>query len=201
MSYLVQNLGVFGWFSSGVWWFVTSRRNDRLAPPLMHAFRAAHREHDAAVPVDIREDGERVLAPRRVTTRAPISETELRRLVGSDISALLNTVNLDSAEDLTNAPEVRKSILNFGFPDLARISIDENRVFGIAKQLETALHDFEPRLAPESIKVRRDETVSADELRMRFLVSAELRVEPVDVPMQFVAELELDSGKIKIDRL
>ena len=176
-------------------------KNDRLAPPLMHAFRAAHRERDAAVPVDIREDGERVLAPRRVTTRAPISEIELRRLVGSDISALLNTVNLNSVEDLANAPEVRKSILNFGFPDLASLSIDENKVLGVAKQLETALRDFEPRLAPQSIKVRRDETVSAEELRVRFLISAELRVEPIDVPMEFIAELELDSGKIKIDRL
>jgi|SRR5580692_7629153 type VI secretion system protein ImpF len=180
---------------------MTSRRNDRLAPPLMHAFRAAHRERDAALPVDIREQGERVLAPRRVTTRAPITEAELRRLVGSDISALLNTINLASAEDLTDAPEVRKSILNFGFPDLTGISIAENRVFGVAKLLETALRDFEPRLAPGSIKIRRDETVSAEELRVRFLVSAELRVEPVDVPMEFVAELELDSGKIKIDRL
>jgi len=36
---------------------------------------------------------------------------------------------------------------------------------------------------------------------VRFLVSAELRVEPMDVPMEFVAELELDSGKIKIERL
>jgi type VI secretion system protein ImpF len=180
---------------------MTSRRNDRLAPPLMHAFRAAHRERDAALPVDIREQGERVLAPRRVTTRAPITEAELRRLVGSDISALLNTINLASAEDLTDAPEVRKSILNFGFPDLARISIDENDVFGVAKQLETALRDFEPRLAHGSIKARRDKTVSAEELRVRFLVSAELRVEPVGVPMEFIAELELDSGKIKIDRL
>ena len=167
----------------------------------MHAFRAAHSARDAKLEVDIRDQGERVIAPRRVTTRAPITETELRRLVGSDISALLNTVNLDSAEDLANAPEVRKSILNFGFPDLARISIDENKVLGVAKELETALRDFEPRLAPESIKVRRDDTVRADELRVRFLVSAELRVEPMDVPMEFVAELELHSGKIKIDRL
>ncbi len=176
-------------------------RHDRLAPPLMHAFRAAHRERDAAVRVDIRENGERVLAARRVTTRAPITEAELRRLVSSDISALLNTVNLDSVEDLTRAPEVLKSILNFGFPDLARISIDENEVFGVAKRIETALRDFEPRLAPDSIKTRRDETVSPEELRVRFLISAELRLQPVNVPMQFVAELELDSGKIKIDRL
>jgi type VI secretion system protein ImpF len=180
---------------------VTSRHADRLAPPLMHAFRAAHRERDAAAPVDIREGGERVLAPRRVTTRAPISETELRRLVGSDIAALLNTVNLAAAEDLTSAPEVRKSILNFGFPDLAHLSIDENRVVGIARQLETALRDFEPRLAPDSIKAWRDDAVSPEELRVRFLVNADLRLHPVNVPLQFVAEVEVDSGKIKIDRL
>jgi type VI secretion system protein ImpF len=180
---------------------MVAKKTDRVAPPLMYAFRAAHRERDATVRVDIREQGERVLASRRVTSRAPITENELRKLVGSDIGALLNTVNLDSAEDLTEAPEVRKSILNFGFPDLARISIDEDAVHGVAKELETALRDFEPRLAPNSIKVRRDEAVSPEELRVRFLISAELRVHPVEVPMQFVAELELDSGKIKIDRL
>jgi type VI secretion system protein ImpF len=167
----------------------------------MHAFRAAHRERDAAVPLDIRDGGERVIAQRRAAARAPIAESELRRLVGSDIAALLNTVNLDSAESLISAPEVRKSILNFGFPDIVRISIDEAAVNGVAKQLETALRDFEPRLAPDSIKVRRDDSVSPEELRVRFLINAELRLQPIDIPMQFVAELELDSGKIKIDRL
>jgi type VI secretion system protein ImpF len=43
--------------------------------------------------------------------------------------------------------------------------------------------------------------VSPDELRVRFLVSAALKTQPVEVPVQFVAEVELDSGKIKLDRL
>ena len=106
-----------------------------------------------------------------------------------------------SAEDLSDAPEVRRSILNFGLRDLARLSIDEDAVHGVAKELEVALRDFEPRLAAKSIKVRRDDKVSADELRVRFLISADLRLQPVNVPMQFVAEVEFDSGKIKIDRL
>ncbi len=180
---------------------MVAKKTDRLAPPLMHAFRAAHRERDAKETIDIRENGERVIASRRAAARAPISEGELRKLVGSDLLALLNTINLDSAEDLSTAPEVRKSILNYGFPDLGRRTIDEEGVFDIAQEIETALSDFEPRLARNSIKVRRDNTVNSDELRIRFLINAELRVQPVDVPMQFVAELELDSGKIRIDRL
>ena len=177
------------------------QKNDRLTPPLMHAFRAAHRERDAAAPVDIRERGDRVLASRRAAARAPISESELRKLVDSDLLALLNTTNLDSAEDLSSAPEIRKSILNFGFPDLARRTIDESGVNSIAKELETALRDFEPRLAPGSIKARRDDSVTTDALRVRFLVGAELRCYPMNVQTEFIAEVEVDSGKVRIDRL
>lgn len=167
----------------------------------MQAFRAAHQARDARAAADVREGGERVLSSRRVSSRTPISESDLRKIVISEVGALLNTVNFDSAEDLSEATEVRKSVLNFGFPDIARLSIDENAVFRIAEELELTLRDFEPRLVRGSIKASRDETVSPDELRVRFLVSAALRMQPVDVPVQFVADVELDSGKIKIDRL
>src|SRR5438309_3627329 len=100
------------------------KKSDRLAPPLMHAFRVAHDERDTTPRTDIHRDGEKILASRRVTVRAPISEVELRRLVNSDLLALLNTTNFAAAEDLADAPEVRKSILNYGFPDLAWRTID-----------------------------------------------------------------------------
>jgi len=178
------------------------RKTDRLAPPLMQAFRAAHHSRDAQAPVDLREGGERVLSSRRMSSRTPISESELRKIVISDIGALLNTVNLDSAQDLSEAPEVGKSVLNFGFPDIARLSVDDKAIFSIVQGIESALRDFEPRLVRGSIKARRDETnAQAGELRARFLVSAALRMQPVDVPVQFLAQVELDSGKIKIDRL
>lgn len=167
----------------------------------MHAFRAAHRERDAAVQVDIRDRGERVIATRRTASRTPISESELRKLVNSDLLALLNTTNLDAAEDLSAAPEVRNSVLNFGFPDLTHRSIDEAEVDSIAREIETALRAFEPRLAPGSIKARRDSSVTADTLHVRFLISAELRLHPMNAQAEFVAEIEVDSGKVKIDRL
>ncbi|MGO9768357.1 MAG: type VI secretion system baseplate subunit TssE [Roseiarcus sp.] len=177
-------------------------RNDRLAPPLMYAFRAAHDKRDAKQRLDLRDEaGERVIATRRVTTRAPISESALRREVTSDLLDLFNTTNLGAAVDLSEAPEVRSSILNFGFPDLTWRSIDENSLVEIAEEIEIALADFEPRLARESIKARRDMGVSADELKLRFLIKADLRAQPVSVPVEFIAEVEFESGKIKVDRL
>lgn len=167
----------------------------------MHAFRIAHLERDAKLRVDIREKGERVIASRRVTTRAPISESDLRKLVNSDLVALMNTTCLDAAEDLTEVPNVRGSILNYGFPDLSWRTIDENSVSEIGREIELTLGNFEPQLARGSIKVKRDDTVKSEELRLRFLVKAELRAQPVNVQMDFIAEVELDSGKIKIDRI
>jgi type VI secretion system protein ImpF len=179
-----------------------TQRNDRLAPPLMYAFRAAHDKRDAKQRIDLRDEaGERVLAARRVTTRAPISEAGLRREVTADLIDLLNTTNLDAAQDLSQAPEVRRSILNFGFPDLTHRTIDENALVEIAREIEIALANFEPRLARDSIKSKRDYSVNGDELRLRFLVKADLRAQPVSVPVEFVAEVELDSGNIKLDRL
>ena len=175
---------------------------ERLAPPLMHAFRSAHEKRDARERVDLRDEGgDRVIASRRVTSRSPIGEAGLRREVAFDMANLLNTTNLASIEPLGAYDAVRSSIINFGIPDLSHRTIDEHGVFDVGGEIEVALVDFEPRLARKSIRVRRDDTVDAAELRLRFIVKADLRADPIDTPIEFAAEVELDTGKIKIDRL
>jgi type VI secretion system protein ImpF len=71
----------------------------------------------------------------------------------------------------------------------------------ISREIEQALTTFEPRLAASTLKVGRDPFVDVEALRIKFFVKADLRAEPIDVPVEFVAEVELDSGKIKVDRL
>jgi type VI secretion system protein ImpF len=174
----------------------------RLAPPLMFAFRSAHEKRDAKVAMDLRDaGGERVIAARRSPSRSPISESGLRREVNADLSDLLNTVNLDAAIDLSDAPEVARSILNFGFPDLSTRTIDENRMAELSREIEAALATFEPRLDAKTLKVGRDPYIDPEQLHIKFFVKADLRAEPVDVAVEFVAEVEVDSGKIKVDRL
>jgi len=175
-------------------------KNDRLAPPLMYAFRAAHEKRDARQRLDLRDEGgERVIAARRATTRNPISESGLRREVMADLVSLLNTTNLDAAADLSELPEARRSILNYGFPDLSWRTLDENSLSDVAREIEVALTDFEPRLAPGSVQASRDANVAVEDLKLRFLVKADLRAQPVNVPVEFVAEVEID-GKIRIER-
>jgi type VI secretion system protein ImpF len=178
---------------------VASKRKDRLSAPLMYAFRAAHAARDAKKPMDLHDkSGERILAGRR--SRVPISETLLLREVTQDLEALMNTVAIESVEDLTQFEQVRKSILNFGLPDLVHRSIDERGVDDVKSEIETAVATYEPRLGRDSLHAARDTSIDPAELKVRFVVQAELRCEPVDVPVEFTADLDLDGSVIEIDR-
>jgi type VI secretion system protein ImpF len=173
----------------------------RLSPPLMQVFRAAHEAKDAQTAQDMRnEAGERVVASRRLRARQMITEPILRREVWRDLDALLNTVALESTVDITDAPYVRKSILNFGIPDVADRTIDETAVNTIPDEIKMAIINFEPRLAADTLRVERDMTVDPAQLKVRFIVRADMICDPVHVPVEFVADV-IDAGKIVVNRL
>jgi type VI secretion system protein ImpF len=173
----------------------------RLSPPLMHVFRAAHAAKDAKKTIDMRnESGERVLAGRRLRPRHVITEPVLRREVYRDVDALLNAIALESTVDMTDAPYARKSIINFGIPDITHRTIDEAGVEKIPTEIKEALHNYEPRLAAASVRVTRDTSIDPAELKIRFIVRADLECDPVHVPVEFVAEV-IEPGKIMVNRL
>ena len=176
-------------------------RHSRLSTPLMHVFRAAHEAKDAKRIIDQRnEAGDRVIAGRRLRARQVITESMLRREVSRDLDALLNTVALNATVDMEHAPHVRKSILNFGIPDIAVRTIDENGVNEIPEEIRTAIINYEPRIAANSLRIARDKEVDPVELKIRFVIRGELVCHPVHVPVEFVADI-VESGKIVINRL
>lgn len=177
-----------------------SPNGDRLSPPLMFAFREAHKARDSKVVADLRDEhGQRVIAGRRARKGA-ITEGQLREQLTTDLNALLNTVNMDSSFDLSEFPHVRNSILNYGLPDISSRTIDEHRVSDIADEIRTALLQFEPRLQPEALVVTRDKSVDEASLNIRFEVSGEMACDPADVAVEFVADIEIDTGKMRISR-
>jgi type VI secretion system protein ImpF len=124
----------------------------------------------------------------------------LQEEVVRDLVILLNTTNLESTVDLEGHESVRRSILNYGIPDIAHRTIDELGVADIAAEIEQALMQFEPRLARESLRVERDLHAETSELKLRFLVRADLLSDPLNVPVEFFAEVQADSGKIVVGR-
>lgn len=176
-----------------------------LRAPLMYAFRAAADARDAKKEVDLRTDeGERVLASRRSTNlgRRVLSDSALKTLLAEDLEALLNTINLDSSDPelIEGLPSVRKSILNYGLKDMADKTVDESdRIDGIKDDLLAALRSYEPRLLYETMQVERDEE-NEEDLTIRFVVNSDMRADPVPTSVEFVTEVELDTGDIKINQ-
>ena len=178
------------------------KKTDRLSPPLMYAFRAAHEARDAKTKLDLRDEGgDRVIAGRRMAVRTAITEPALRREVAQDLDALMNTIAMESSEDLAPFEHARRSILNYGLPDITHRSIDELSVNDVSDEIKAALMRHEPRLVPASIRVSKDAEINEAELKMRFVVRADLVCVPLNVPVEFVADLELDSGNISVGRL
>ena len=77
-----------------------------------------------------------------------ISLRRLRESVIRDLEWLLNTGCLEISGDLGDYPEVRKSVLNYGVPDILGISAGQKDLVAIERQIRQAILDFEPRLLP-----------------------------------------------------
>lgn len=165
----------------------------------MSAFRQAFEAHDSKRREVRTLKGERVIAGRQSQGRG--DEAALKRDLSIDLTALLNTTDLGSAVDLTDFPFVRESILNFGLYDVAHLVSEEIGVEGIADDLAAALKEFEPRLDADTLVIERSEVNDDVNQRVRFSVSAEMFCTPANLPVDFVAEVEIGSGKIQLSRL
>ena len=178
-------------------------RKKRLSPPLMLAFRstAGRRKGDATRPAGPRSGPTEGPAERRYAVKVAATEQLVRAEVLDDLSMLVNTVALESTVDLTDFPHVRASVLNFGVPDIGARTIEGDAVEAIGTELASALQMFEPRLLADTIAVGRDATVDAAGLALRYVVRADLVCNPVNVPVEFVADVEVHSRKIVIERL
>ncbi len=176
--------------------------NDRFVPPVMQAFRAAFKDKDSGKKLDSRNmAGERIISGRRATTRNAVSETLLKQELSDDLAALLNTVNLESTENLNDFKHVRQSILNFGIHDLSSISSESHALENIGSHLKDVLQIYESRLVDGTLAVLKSADLDEINTRLSFHVAAEMYATPTDVPVEFVADIESYSGKMNLKRL
>ena len=178
------------------------KQKDRLQIPLMFAFRDAFDQRDWAKPGSVEIDGERVVSDRGSLRRRGADEAMLKRDLARDLASLVDTVNLASAVDLADYPHIEKSILNFGLNDLTQVAVGSEEVNRVGVDLKKALTDHEPRLGSGTLEVRRaDETGDDLKARVRFKVQGEMACRPLDVPIEFVAEVDMTAAKVVLPKL
>jgi type VI secretion system protein ImpF len=178
-----------------------NKGSEQFQIPLMHAFRSAFDAKDSKRKIDNRVGGEKVLSGRGSLKRRGASESILKRDLAIDLSSLVNTVDLGSTVDLTDFEFVSKSVLNFGLYDISHLTSEEMAVSEIATDLVNALIQHEPRLNKETLTVVRSENFDEATQKMRYDISAEIINKPLDIPLEFVAEVDVASGKIQLSQI
>ena len=128
-----------------------------------------------------------------------VSLGRLRECVRRDMAWLLNTTDLASVEPLDDYPEVARSVVNYGLPDLTGRTASGINVPALERMLREAIWEFEPRLLRDTVQVH----LLLDESRMdhnalTFEIKAELWAQPVPLESLLRTEVDFESGEARI---
>ena len=131
--------------------------------------------------------------------RRVLSIQKLRECVLRDLAWLLNTGDLNSAEDLDDYPFVKQSVLNYGMVDLTGFTVSTLDIASVEKILRQAILDFEPRILRKTVKVRV--LVADDQMNrnaVQFDIEGELWAQPVPIRLYLKTEVDLEDGSVSV---
>jgi type VI secretion system protein ImpF len=129
-----------------------------------------------------------------------MSIAKLRASVLRDLSWLLNSVHLEATEDLSDCPSVQRSVLNYGVPSFTGGAIDQLGVTQTEEAIRQAILRFEPRLLPNTVKVRLvdDSLGEGSHNTIALEIDAELWCQPLPLQMFMKTELDLEIGAARV---
>jgi type VI secretion system protein ImpF len=131
---------------------------------------------------------------------AVVSKTRLRRTVLRDLVWLMNTTAHHTSDQLSNYPEVRKSVVNFGIPVLSGKNFSGVDWRDLEHKIRDAILAFEPRILPDSLTVKA--LAPTDMLGHHNLLQFELHGElwsiPFPVELLLRSELDLETGHVRL---
>lgn len=131
---------------------------------------------------------------RETLDQQTLSMQQLRRAVLRDLAWLLNTTNLVATDELPAAPLAVKSVINFGIPSFAGLIGTSKKVGSLEAGIAEAIRAFEPRIRPDSLKVRlRPPNDDQPAAALTFEISGELWAQPVPQQLFLETMIELET--------
>ena len=133
------------------------------------------------------------------TAQQSMSQKEFKDAVIRDLGWLLNSVSLDVCVDLEAYPEVARSVLNFGLPDISGHTTSTIDVRSVENSVKRAIHQFEPRIIRNSLRVKVYSNPS-DMSHNSLVFEIEGAVFGQPSPFQIVlrSELNLECGEFSV---
>ncbi len=131
---------------------------------------------------------------RETSDQQTLNLTQLRQAVLRDLAWLLNTTNLAATEDLTDWPLAARSTINYGIPGFAGLVGTAQKMVSLEAAIADAIRAFEPRIKPESLKVRlRAPDAGQPTAAIVFEIQGELWAQPVPQQLFLETAIELET--------
>ena len=144
--------------------------------------------------------------PGKMTERADqqiLNLNQLRELIMRDLAWLMNCDNLDCVEDLSDYPEVRTSILNYGIPSFSGTTLSTTNSAALELEVKKAILAFEPRIVPQSLTIRSAIGDSAAQGRksISLEIGGKIWAQPFSLEFLLRSEMDLDTGHVVINQV
>jgi type VI secretion system protein ImpF len=143
------------------------------------------------------EEPDRKLEPRE---QRALSKARLRQAVLRDLAWLFNSVKLESGVDLSRAPYVRRSVINFGLAALSGKTASTMDALSLTSAIKQAILDFEPRIVPGTLVVRT--VIDAGQLDHHNIIGVEIQghlwAQPIPIELLVRTEIDLETGRVEI---
>ena len=130
---------------------------------------------------------------RRVYSPRQVQQSILR-----DLGWLLNARAHRAADGLAEFPEAERSVINYGIPDLAGLTVSSIEPAQLERVVLKAVKAFEPRFAGHTLQVRlltQDESGGRMPNVMGFEIRGEIQTNPLAYALYVKTELDLETGQ------
>ena len=135
--------------------------------------------------------------------RRVMSKRQLRQAVLRDLVWLFNTTRLDALADLSHAPRARHSVVNFGLPALSGRPATAVDVTTLERAIRDAILDYEPRILPDSLRVRA--MLRPSQLDHHNVIGVEIQghlwAQPMPLDLLVRTEIDLETGRVEVSDL
>jgi len=128
-----------------------------------------------------------------------MSQKRFKEAVIRDLGWLLNSVSLDVCVDLDKYPEVKRSVLNYGLPDMAGHTSSNVIIRTMENTLKSVIQYYEPRIINNSLKVNIHS--SPDEMSHNSLVieiAGAVFGQPSPFQVVLKSQLDLECGEFQV---
>jgi type VI secretion system protein ImpF len=132
--------------------------------------------------------------------RRVMSVRTLREGVLRDLAWLLNTTNLFSVTERHGLPHLANSIINYGMPDIAGISLAGMNTGDLERSIRQAIWDYEPRLIRASVTVKAL-PVGDSTNKIMFEIEGDMWAQPYPERLYLKSELDIDRASISLTNM